>query len=128
VQVILDDILAYSKNEKVHEKHLRVVLTYLRENQLYGKFSKCSFFQKIVHYVGHIISGGGISIDPEKVKTIMDWPVLKNSHEVHSFMGLASYYRRFVEGFFRITKPIMTLQRKGSGMNGHLNVTLHSLN
>ena len=110
VQVFLDDILIYSKNEKEHEKHLRVVLTCLRENQLYGKLSKCSFFQKKVHYLGHIISGEGISVDPEKVKAIMDWPVPKNAHEVRSFMGLAGYYRRFVEGFSRIAKPITTLQ------------------
>lgn len=99
VQVFLDDILIYSKNGKEHEKHLRVVLTCLRENQLYGKLSKCSFFQKKVHYLGHIISGEGISADPEKVKAIMDWLVPKNAHEVRSFMGLAGYYRRFVEGF-----------------------------
>lgn len=110
VQVFLDDILIYSKNEKEHEKHLRVVLTCLRENQLYGKLSKCSFFQKKVHYLGHIISGEGISVDPEKVKAIMDWLVPKNAHDVRSFMGLPGYYRRFVEGFSRIAKPITTLQ------------------
>ena len=109
VQVFLDDILIYSKNEKEHEKHLRVVLTCLRENQLYGKLSKCSFFQKKVHYLGHIISGEGISVDLKKVKAIMDWPVMKNVHEVHSFKGLSGYYRRFVEGFSRIEKPITTI-------------------
>ena len=109
VQVFLDDILIYSKNEKEQEEHLRVVPTWLRENQLYGKLSKCSLFQKKIHYLGHIISGEGISIDPEKVKAIMDWPVLKNSYEVHSFMELAGYYRRFVEGFSKIAKPITTL-------------------
>jgi len=112
VHIFLDDILIYSKKEKEHEKHLRVVLTCLRENQSYGKLSKCSFFHKKVHYLGHIISGEGISVYLEKVKAIMDWPVPKNSDEVCS-MGLAGYYRRFVEGFSRITKPITTLQRKG---------------
>jgi hypothetical protein len=113
VQVFLDDILIYSKNEREHEEHLRVVLSCLRENKLYGKLSKCSFFQKEIHYLGHIISGEGISVDPEKVKAIMEWPVPKNAHEVRSFMGLAGYYRRFVEGFSKIAKPITTLQRKG---------------
>jgi hypothetical protein len=113
VQVFLDDILIYSKNEREHEEHLRIVLSCLRENKLYGKLSKCSFFQKEIHYLGHIISGEGISVDPEKVKAIMEWPVLKNAHEVRSFMGLAGYYQRFVEGFSKIAKPITTLQRKG---------------
>jgi hypothetical protein len=113
VQVFLDDILIYSKNEREHEEHLRIVLSCLRENKLYGKLSKCSFFQKEIHYLGHIISGEGISVDPEKVKAIMEWPVPKNAHEVRSFMGLAGYYRRFVEGFSKIAKPITTLQCKG---------------
>jgi hypothetical protein len=113
VQVFLDDILIYSKNEREHEEHLRIVLSCLRENKLYEKLSKCSFFQKEIHYLGHIISGKGISVDPEKVKAIMEWPVPKNAHEVISFMGLAGYYWIFVEGFSKIAKPITTLQRKG---------------
>lgn len=110
VQVILDNILIYSKNEKEHEDHLRIVLSCLRKHQLYGKLSKCSFFQEKIHYLGHIILGEGISVDPEKVKAIMEWPIPKNAHEVRSFMGLAGYYRRFVEGFSKIAKPITTLQ------------------
>jgi hypothetical protein len=89
------------------------VLSFLRKNKLYGKLSKCSFFQKEIHYLGHMVSGEGISVDPEKVKAILEWPVMKNAHEVRSFMGLAGYYQRFVEGFSKITKPITTLQRKG---------------
>ena len=113
VQVFLDDILIYSKNEKQHEDHLRIVLSCLRKHQLYGKLSKCSFFQEKIHYLGHIISGEGILVDPEKVKEIMEWPILKNAHEVRGFMGLAGYYQRFVEGFSKIAKPITTLQCKG---------------
>jgi hypothetical protein len=64
VQVFLDDILIYSKNEREHEEHLRVVLSCLKENKLYGKLLKCSFFQKEIHYLGHIISGEGISVNP----------------------------------------------------------------
>jgi hypothetical protein len=109
VQVILDEILIYSKNEREHEEHLRIVLSCLRENKLYGKLLKCSFFQKEIHYLGHIISGEGISVDPEKVKAIMERPVSKTAHEVRRFMGLAGYYRRFVEGFSKIAKPITTL-------------------
>jgi hypothetical protein len=78
-----------------------------------GSFSKCSFFQKEIHYLGHIISGEGIFVDLEKVKAIIEWLVPKNAHEVRSFMGLVGYYRRFVEGFSKIEKPITTLQHKG---------------
>jgi hypothetical protein len=113
VQVFLDDILIYSKSKREHEEHLRVVLSCLRENKLYGKLSKCSFFQKENHYLGHIIFGEGISVDPEKVKAIMEWLVPKNAHEVRSFMALVVYYQIFVEGFSKIVKPTTTLQCKG---------------
>jgi hypothetical protein len=113
VQVFLDDILIYSKNEREYEELLQVVLSCLRENKLYENLLKCSFFHKEIHYLGHIISGEGISMDLEKVKAIMEWPVPKNAHEVRCFMGLASYYRRFVEGFSKIAKPITSLKRKG---------------
>lgn len=113
VQVFLDDILIDSKNEKEHEEHLRIVLSCRKEHKLYGKLSKCAFFQKEIHYLGHIISGEGISVDPKKLNTIRYWPIPKNAHEVRSFMGLAGYYRRFVEGLSKIVKPITNLQRKG---------------
>ena len=101
VHVFLDDILIYSKNEREHEEHLLVVLSCLREKKLYSKLSKCSFFQKEILYLGHNISIEGIFVDPEKVKAIMEWSVPKNAHEVRSFMGLAGYYQRFVEGSLR---------------------------
>lgn len=94
-------------------KFVEQVLCCLREHQWYGKLSKCSLFQKKIHYLGHIIFGEGTSVDPEKVKAIMDWPISKNVHEVRSFMGLAIYYWRFVKGFSKIAKPITTLQHKG---------------
>jgi hypothetical protein len=75
---------------------------------LYGKLSKCSLFQKEIHYLVYIISGEGIFVDPGKVKAIMEWPMLKNAYEVRSFMGLVGY-QRFVEGFSKIAKPITTL-------------------
>jgi hypothetical protein len=87
VIVFLDDILIYSKSEEEHEKHLRMVLQVLREHQLYAKLSKCSFYQRQIHYLGHIISEEGIAVDPEKIRSIEGWPVPKNVSEVRSFHG-----------------------------------------
>ena len=114
VQVFLDDILIYSRNEREHKEHLRLVLQCLRENQLYGKLSKFSFFQKEIQYLGRTISREGISMDTGKVEAILSWPAPRNSKEVCSFMGLAGYYRRFVEGFSKIASPITNLQKKGT--------------
>jgi hypothetical protein len=112
VIVFLDDILVYSKTEEEHEKHLRMVLQVLREHQMYAKLSKCSFYQRQIHYLGHIISEEGIVVDPEKVQAIREWPAPRNVAEVRSFMGLAGYYRRFIAGFSRIAHAITSLQRK----------------
>jgi hypothetical protein len=112
VIIFLDDILVYSKSEEEHEQHPRMVLQVLRENQLYAKLSKCSFYQEKIHYLGHIISKDGIVVDPEKIKAIRGWSVPKNVTEVRSFMGLAGYYKGFIAGFSRIAHPITSLQRK----------------
>jgi hypothetical protein len=79
---------------------------------LYGKLSKCSFYQSRIHYLGHVISGEGIAVDPAKVEAIMEWPAPTNVTEVRSFMGLAGYYRRFVEGFSKMANLITELQKK----------------
>jgi hypothetical protein len=89
-----------------------MVLQVLREHQLYAKLSKCSFYQKQIHYLGHIISKDGIVVDPENIEAIREWSAPKNVTEVRSFMGLAGYYRRFIVGFSRIAYPITSLQRK----------------
>jgi hypothetical protein len=92
VQVFIDDILIYSRTTEEHDEHLRLVLQCLREHKLYGKFSKFSFYQSRIHYLGHVISGEGIAVDPAKVEAIMEWPASTNITEVRSFMGLAGYY------------------------------------
>ena len=73
VVVFIDDILVYSKNEKEHKEHLRLVLGKLREHQLHAKFSKCEFWLKEVGFLGHVISGEGIAVDPAKVETVTKW-------------------------------------------------------
>jgi hypothetical protein len=113
VVVFIDDIFIYSKSKSDHEEHLRLVVQKLRDNQLYTKFSKCKFWIGEVPFLGHIISNGGIAVDPAKVKEIMEWRVPTTVKEVRSFLGLAGYYRRFIEGFSKIAKPMTSLLEKG---------------
>jgi hypothetical protein len=113
VVVFIDDILIYSKNESDHEQHLRLVLQKLRDNQLYAKFSKCEFWIDKVPFLGHIISNGGIAVDPAKVKKIMEWRVPTTVTEIWSFLGLTGFYQRFIEGFSKILKPMTSLLEKG---------------
>jgi hypothetical protein len=109
VVVFIDDILIYSKNEKDHAKHLRIVLTCLREHQLYAKFSNCAFWLEEIQFLGHILSAKGIAVDPSKVKDILEWKSPTSMHQVRSFLGLAGYYHRFIPDFSKIVKPITKL-------------------
>ncbi|KAL0428120.1 UNVERIFIED_CONTAM: Retrovirus-related Pol polyprotein from transposon.6 [Sesamum latifolium] len=113
VIVFIDDILVYSKNREEHEQHLRIVLQILKEKELYAKLSKCEFWVNQVVFLRHVISGDGVMPDPSKVKAVMEWRIPKNTTEVRNFLGLAGYYRRFVEGFFIIAGPLTKLLRKG---------------
>ncbi|MDN4191041.1 hypothetical protein DDA71_12030, partial [Bifidobacterium longum subsp. longum] len=112
VVVFIDDILVYSRNRNEHEEHLRVVLQILRERKLYAKFSKCEFWLDRVGFLGHVISGDGVSVDPTKIEAILNWNRPTSVSEVRSFLGLAGYYRRFVEGFSLIAAPLTRLTRK----------------
>jgi hypothetical protein len=87
--IFIDDILVYSKSEAKHEKHLKLVLQRLREHKLYAKLSKCEFWIGEVPFLGHVISTGGIAVDPGKVKDVLDWVVPQTVKEVRSFLGLA---------------------------------------
>ena len=105
-------IYFYSKSDSDHEEHLRLVLQKLRDNQLYAKFSKCEFWIDKVPFLGHIISNGGISVDHAKVREIVAWSIPSIVTEISSFLGLAGYYRRFIEGFSKIAKSMMELLKK----------------
>jgi hypothetical protein len=112
VVVFIDDILVYSRSEEEHEEHLRLVLQKLRENQLYAKFSKYEFWLKEVSFLGHVITNGGITVDPGKIKDVLKWEPPKAVSEIRSFLGLTGYYRTFIEGFSKIVKPLTSLLEK----------------
>ncbi|GAU35775.1 hypothetical protein TSUD_61360 [Trifolium subterraneum] len=112
VVVFIDDILVYSKSEEEHKEHLRIVLQVLKEKKLYAKLSKCELWLKEVSFLGHVISSGGIAVDPAKVDAVMKWGTPESVSEIRSFLGLAGYYRRFIEGFSKMALPLTLLTRK----------------
>jgi hypothetical protein len=112
VVVFIDDILVFSKMKEEHEKHLRLVLEKLRSNKLYTKFSKCEFWLTKVAFLEHVVSAGGLSVDPGKVKDVLNWIPPTTTSEIQSFLGLAGYYRRLIKDFSKIAKPIEKLLEK----------------
>jgi hypothetical protein len=109
VVVFIDDILIYSQNEQKHEEHLRKILQRLRECQLYAKLSKCEFWISEVVFLGHIINRDGLAMDLKKVAAILDWKAPKDVRVIKSFIGMAGYYRCFIEGFSKIARPMTVL-------------------
>jgi hypothetical protein len=97
VMVFIDNILFYSKTKGEHEEHLRLVLEKLIINQLYAKFSRCGFWLTQVVFLGHVISAGGVLVDPSKVRDVLNWKPPMNVSEIHSFLGLVDYYRRLIK-------------------------------
>ena len=113
VIVFIDDILVYSKSEAEHKGHLRKVLTVLRTQRLYAKFSKCEFWLSEVAFLGHVVSSRGITVDPTKIEAVMKWPRPTTVTKVRSFLGLAGYYIRFVQDFSKISSALTQLTKKG---------------
>ncbi|GJX41729.1 putative reverse transcriptase domain-containing protein [Tanacetum coccineum] len=112
VIVFIDDILIYSKNKQEHEEHLKLILELLKKEELCAKFSKCKFWIPKVQFLGHVINSQGIYVDPAKIKSIKDWAFPKSPTEIRQFLGLAGYYRRFIEEFLKIAKLITKLTQK----------------
>jgi hypothetical protein len=112
VVVFIDDILVYSGSEEEHEEHLRLALQKLQEHRLYAKLSNCEFWMKQVAFLGHIISKGGISVDPSKVQDVLSWSAPMSVGDIQSFLGLAGHYQRFIEGFLKISKPMTEFLEK----------------
>ena len=113
VIVFIDDILVYSRSELEHEIHLGLVLQALRRHGLYAKFNKCEFWLSRVGFLRHVVSADGIYVDPQKVEVVANWGQPTTVTEVRSFLGLAGYYPRFIEGFSKIVGPLHCLTRKG---------------
>ncbi|GJZ74749.1 reverse transcriptase domain-containing protein [Tanacetum coccineum] len=112
VIVFIDDILIYSRDEKEHEEHLKTILELLKKEELYAKFSKCEFWIHTVKFLGHVIDSSGIHVDPAKIEAVKNWASPTTPSEIRQFLGLAGYYRRFIEGFSKIAKPMTELTQK----------------
>ncbi|GJZ96356.1 putative reverse transcriptase domain-containing protein, partial [Tanacetum coccineum] len=95
-----------------HKEHLKIILELLKKEELYAKFSKCEFWIPKVQFLGHVIDSKGIHVDPAKIESIKDWTSPKSPTEIRQFLGLAGYYRRFIEGFSKIAKPMTKLTQK----------------
>ena len=113
VVVFIDDILIYSETAEEHAEHLRIILEKLRQNQLYAKFSKCEFWLEKVAFLGHVLTADGVVVDPAKIEAVLEWQQPKNVTDIRSFLGLAGYYRRFIENFSKIAKPMTELLKNG---------------
>ncbi|GJV98778.1 putative reverse transcriptase domain-containing protein [Tanacetum coccineum] len=109
VIVFIDDILIYSKDEEEHGKHLKIILELLKKERLYAKFSKCDFWLYLVQFMGHVIDRSGVHVDPAKIEAIKSWAAPTTPMEVRQFLRLAGYYRRFIDGFSLISKPLTKL-------------------
>ncbi|GJT05470.1 putative reverse transcriptase domain-containing protein [Tanacetum coccineum] len=112
VIVFIDYILIYSKTREEHVEHLRLVLELLKKEKLYAKFSKCEFWLREVQFLRHVVNGNGIHVDPSKIEAVKNWKAPRAPSEVQSFLGLAGYYRRFIENFSKIAKSLTILTQK----------------
>ena len=112
VIIYLDDILIYSKTAEDHARHLELILQKLEEHELYTKPEKCYIGVETIEFCGFELGVGNIKPASMKIGIIQEWPVPKTVHEVRQFLGLASYYRRFIQGFAKITAPLLDLLKE----------------
>ena len=128
--IYLDDIIVFSQTPEEHVHRLKAVFNRLRAASLKLKPSKCDLFRKEIKYLGHVVSNEGVSTDPDKIKSVTEWPQPTTVTEVRSFLGFVSYYRRFIPNFSKVAKPLNKLlqiwrghpaKRKSFGYIGGLN-------
>ncbi|GKE94399.1 hypothetical protein Tco_1579254, partial [Tanacetum coccineum] len=100
-------------DKKEHEEHIKAILELLKKEKLYAKFSKCEFWIPKVQFLSHVIDSRGIHMDPAKIESIKGWASPKIPTKIRQFLGLASYYRMFIEGFLKIAKSMTKLIQKG---------------
>lgn len=106
VIIYLDDILIMSSSPEEHMQHLRLVLDRLRLHRVYAKMSKCHFNQREVKFLGHIVGADGIRVDPAKIAVVKEWPVPTNITELRQFLGLANYFRKYIQGYSTLAAPL----------------------
>jgi hypothetical protein len=111
--VYLDDILVFSRTEEEHVTHVKEVLQRLREYSLYVNLKKCEWHTDSTEYLGYVITPEGVTIDPERVKTIQEWPTPATVREIRVFIGFMNYYRRFIANFSKLALPLTKLTQKG---------------
>nr|GEV27323.1 putative reverse transcriptase domain-containing protein [Tanacetum cinerariifolium] len=112
VIVFIDNILIYFKTREEHVKHIRLVLGLLKKDKLYAKFSKCEFWLREVQFLGHVLNGNGIHVEPSKIKAVKNWKASRTLSEVRLFLGMVGYYHRFIEDFSKIAKLFTVLTQK----------------
>ena len=113
VLVFLDDILIYSRTREEHEQHVRAVLSRLRSEKFFGRIQKCDFFQTEVEYLGFDVGADGVKPSLSKVRAVAEWPIPTSVKDIRSFLGLASFYRKFIRHFSAIAAPLTDLTKKG---------------
>ena len=113
VLVYLDDIMIYSQSPELHAEHVEKVLQVLKDNEFYVRLRKCDFEKKELKFLGHIVSGDGVKVDPGKIEVVRNWPTPNSVTHVRSFLGLANYFRKFLEGYSTLVAPLTALTKNG---------------